>query len=166
MKASTVFIGLGAAYIVKEIIVSAAESVINNISYIRGHIVLDWSKSSQNIVGVKLPILITNQNQFTLDFKNFRGQIWYGEQPKGVMLSTIQIPVFEPIEQGATGAIDLMFEVNFSSLLNNTVTGVIQGTLPLTTVLTLYGYLNIGSTSLTGDIEIPINLPIDLLNFA
>lgn len=168
---------IGVAVVIQGVVSSAAQQFINNIIRIPLKIKLDWSKltNGSDKLGVELPMLLTNNNPFTIGLDSFEGEVWYGQRllddngnvipNTALKLSNVFVPAMQDIDSGETGNIKFKFEVDISDTLEDAYLLASNGQVPITTTLWIYGYLNIFGDNLRGGVRLPIAQPINIIDF-
>lgn len=168
---------LGAVAVFKGFVSAAAQQFINNISIIPLKIKLDWSKlnAGSDKLGVEFPVLLTNNNPFTISMDSLEGEVWYGQRllddkgnvvpNSGLKLSNVFVTAMQAIDAGETGHLKFQFEVDISDTLEDAYLLATNGQVPITTTLWIYGYLNLFGDNLRGGVRFPIAQPINIIDF-
>lgn len=164
---------VGAFAVVQGFLSRAAKNFMDNIVLQTGKPSLSFENASNQVLTVHLPVIITNMNPFTIDFDSIEGQAFLGERlldaqgnvlPNGgLKLSNVFVYNRTPIQSGESAALTILFDVNISNTLQQIVTQVQAGYVPLTTNIHFYGWLNLFGTPATGGIKIPLQFPISLI---
>lgn len=154
---------------------AAAQTFIKNISIIPLKMKLNWANLNQGELLVNLPILLTNNNSFSISMDSFEGEVWYGQRlldekgnvrpNSGMKLSDVLVPAMQPIGAGETGNLGFQFGVNISNTLKDAYLLASKGQVPITTTLWIYGYLNLFGDNIRGGVRFPIAQPINIIDF-
>jgi len=164
---------IGAFTLIQGALSRAAKSFQDNIVLQTGKPLLSFENANNQVLTVHLPIIITNLNPFVIDFDSIEGQAFLGERlldaqgnilPNGgLKLTDVYVYNKTPIASGESAALTVVFDVNISATLQQIVTQVQAGYVPLTTNIHFYGWLNLFGTPATGGIKIPLQFPISLI---
>ncbi|MGH1338290.1 MAG: hypothetical protein ACRBFS_19355 [Aureispira sp.] len=139
---------------------AVGEEIGNNIDYQVNKPIVNLNRSLEGIVLVTLPVGITNDNSFSIQIDKFQGKIFYGQ----TYLSDILIN--QPLSLGANKytKVKLLFEADINEAMTSVAGNYINtGTTSLLNSLYLKGVLQILSTSFSGSLSIPIELPIPII---
>lgn len=167
---------VGAVVVFQGFVSAAAQKFISNISIINLKIKLDWSMlGNDDKLGIEVPILLTNNNPFTISMDSFEGEVWYGQRlldnegkvipNSGLKLSNVLVSTMQDIDSGETGNVKFKFQVDISDTLRDAYLLASNGQMAITTTLWIYGYINLFGDSIRGGVRYPIAQPINIIDF-
>jgi len=164
---------IGAFTLLRGFFSYAAQEFIDNIVLLTGKPSLSFENAAQQRLTIHLPLSITNLNSFAIDFDSLQGEAYLGERlldangdvlPNGgLKLTDVLVINPTPIGAGQTAVLNVVFDVNISSTLQQIVQQVQGGFVPITTNIYFYGWVNMFGTNSTGGVKVPIQFPISLI---
>lgn len=160
IDSKTVLAIVGAGAIGYTIVKTAADKLRENVIFSIGMPVLDNSNFEHGFIKVRLPVVITNHNIFSIDVNSFFGVVRYGN----VRLSNVTIPVGFVLVPHQTKTITLNLDIPINAVMNDVINEIQQGSIFNTLLNKIYlsGAISI-KTDITS-VSIPLeNIPIPII---